>query len=139
MTEKKKKDIFYYLDNLFEKNGVPKYDRTQNFGWMINRFLSMDSRFAPYISDFSKYTNTLKERYYYLLYRFIPKMPAPRNKYVKQNKEFPDKLIDRYQKFFNVSRKETIEYLLILLKTATLKEMYEEVGLEFDKRADKSK
>jgi hypothetical protein len=134
MTEpKKKKDIFYYLDNLFVKNGVPKYDRIQNLGWMINRFLSMDSRFAPYIVDFSKYTNTLKERYYLLLYRFIPKMPPPRNRYIKQDKEFTDKLVERYQNFYNVSRKETIEYLRILLMSTSLKEIYEEVGLELDK------
>jgi len=134
MTEqKKKKDIFYYLDNLFIKRGVPKYDRTANFGWMINRFLSMDDRFAPYIDDFAKYTNTLKERYYLLLYRLIPQGNPPRNRYIKQNKEFSDKVIERYQTFFNVSRKETIEYLRILLKTMSLKELYEEVGLEYEK------
>ena len=43
--------------------------------------------------------------------------------------EFPERLIERYQSIYNASRKDTIECLLILSKTMTIKQMYEEAGL----------
>ena len=128
----KKNDLFYYLDNIYTKKEIPEDSEVRSLVWPINRFLSMEKRLLTYISYLSRYMFTLGPKYYKLLQRVVPKSDPPRNKYVKVEKEADDDLLDRYTQYFQLSKKETLDYLKILFKQHNRKEIYEFVGLEVE-------
>ena len=128
---KEKDPLFYYLNNVFTKKEVPTDSEVKSFVWPINRFLSMDRDLLETISEMSKYIFTLGPRYYKLLLRVVPELKkAPRNKYIKVEKDSDDDLVNRYVQYFKLSRKEVKDYLKILLKNHSKEDVYGFVGLE---------
>lgn len=124
-----KKDLFYYLNNLFTKTEEPEHSDVKSIVWPVNRFLSMEKNLLEAIAFTTKYIFTLGPRYYTLLFRLIPKSNAPRNKYLKPEKD-DSELINKYSRYFLISNKEAKDYIKILFKNKTQKEVYNFVGLE---------
>lgn len=130
----KKDNLFSLINNLYSKRATyPENSELSGKMWMINRFLSMDKDMLEVIAVISKYFYSLKERYYKLLYRIIPMSPSPRIKYFKPTKEFDSELVERYSKFFNLNNREVVDYLKIMKKDFSDRELYENVGLEYKK------
>ena len=128
-----KLDLFYYLNNLYSKRSKPSDEsEASSFIWPINRFLSMDKDLLETIAHTTRYLFTLGPRYYKLLWRVIPQTNAARNKYLKPEKDNME-LTSRYAQYFGVSKRETVDYLKILNKKYSQKEIYGFVGLEVKK------
>lgn len=123
-------DIFYYLNGLYNKKiKQPDDSEVSSFVYQINRFLSMDKDLLETIAETTRYLFTLGPKYYKLLWRIIPLSNAQRNKYVKVDK-IGSELVDRYKQYFRLSRREVIDYIRILEKQYSTKEIYAFVGLE---------
>ena len=123
--------IWDWLNNLYHKNyRYPEPKEIKKDIWMINRFVSFDPDLAEVVATTSKYLFCLKERYYLLLYRIIPKSNPTRVMNAKMKVEFDKELVGRYSAMYGISRRETVDYLKILTKKNTKKEVFEFVGLE---------
>ena len=127
-------ELFDLINNLYSKRmHYPKDSDILGKLWIINSFISMENDLLEYIAFTSKYLFTLGARYYRLLYRLIPQSSSPRNKYSKPKKEFDSILVEKYSTYFEVSKRETRDYLRIMQETVFIEEMYDFVGLEFKK------
>jgi hypothetical protein len=86
--------------------------------YMINRYLSMNPDWVQLIDDLQPYTltNQLKPNLVYLLYRdVIPKHTGFLNYTKSQDKvKYSKELIDIFMKYYNISKKESLDYLKIL-------------------------
>jgi hypothetical protein len=134
-----KKDLFYYLNNVFnKKEQCPEEQEVKSFIWPINRFLSMEKDLLEVIAYTSKFIFTLGPKYYRLLYRIVPTSGAPRNKYLKVQESYEPELLERYIKYFGTNKRETVQYLRLLEKQHTKEEIYEFVGLELKGEKKKS-
>jgi len=123
-------DLFYCLNNIYNKQAVfPTDAEAKAVVWPVNRFLSMDKDLLPYIAEVSKYIFTLGAKYYLLLYRLVPRTFAQKNKYLKPEKMESSELLDKYCRYFQLSKREVSKYLEILKKQVTEKELYDFVGL----------
>jgi len=123
--------IWDWLNNLYHKNyRYPTAKEVQKDLWMINRFLSFDPDLTEVVATTSKYLFCLKERYYQLMYRIIPKCNPTRVMNAKMRVDFNKELVGRYANMYGLSRRETTDYLKILSKKNTLKQIFEFVGLE---------
>lgn len=127
-----KKDLFYFLNNIYTKKEIPEDNEVRSLIWPINRFLSMEKSLLEHVAYLSRYMFTLGARYYKLLQRVVPKSYSPRNKYIKVEKESDDELMDRYVQYFRLSRKEVKDYLKILFKQYTREDVYGFVGLDVE-------
>lgn len=128
-----KKDIFYFINNLYHKKyKYPEDNELSSNLWMINRFLSMDKDLLGVVAEISEYLFTLQERYYRLLYRIVPKSNSPFNKYLKPKKEFDGELLSRYSKMFQIGLGEAAEYIRIMRKSMSNKEIFEYVGINYE-------
>ena len=125
-----KKDLFYYVNNIYTKKEIPEDSEVKSFIWSVNRFLSMEKELLETIAYLSRYMFTLGSKYYRLVLRVVPQSFAPRNKYLKVEKESDSELLDRYVHYFRLSKKEVRDYLKILFKQYSKKEVYGFVGLE---------
>ena len=126
-----KKDLFYYLNNLYHKKfEYPEKQEISSSLWAINKFVSMEKDLLLVVAEVQKYLFTLQERYYRLLYRIIPKSNPPFNKYLKAKKEFDSELLVRYSKMFGLGMAEVAAYVRIMRKSMSDKEICEYVGLE---------
>lgn len=124
------KDLFYYLNGLYTKKiPQPEESEVSSLIWPINRFLSMEKDLLETISETSKYLFTLGSRYYKLLWRIIPQSGSPRNKYLKPEKD-DSEVLERYCQYFKLSKREVKDYLKILEKQYSRKEIFAFVGLE---------
>lgn len=123
--------IWDWLNNLYHKNyRYPTDKEIQGKLWVINRFVSFDPDLTEVVATTSKYFFCLKQQYYRLLYRIIPKSNSPRLKNAKVKEEFEKDLVVRYAGVYGLSRRETIEYLKILHKKESLENIYNYVGIE---------
>ena len=123
--------IWDWLNNLYHKNyRYPEPKEIQKDLWMINRFVSFDPDLTEVIATTSKYLFCLKERYYRLLYRIIPTSNPTRVQHAKMKVAFDKELVIRYAHMYDLSHRETIDYLKILIKKNKKKEVFEFVGLE---------
>lgn len=131
VKEKKEDSLFKLLNFLYRKDGeYPSKEEIAPKVFMVNRFVSLDLDLTEVIGEISKYVYTLKELYYKLLYRIIPKSKSPRTSYPKFEKEFDSELVSKYALYFRISRKEAVEYIRILSKIMEMKKIYDFVGLE---------
>ena len=127
-------EFFEKIDNLFLKKKEIDLKEVGPMNWQINRFLSMDKDLLLPISLFNKYLFTLKERYYILLDRFIPKLPGkPRITYYK--KPVVEEACTRIAKMYNVSTREASQYLE-LFKVQMGDDIYGWLGIETKKETN---
>jgi len=120
-------EFFSNIDNLFLKKRAIDLKEVGPQAWQINRYLSMDKDLLLPISLFNRYLFTLKERYYVLLDRFIPKMPGkPRITYYK--KPATEEACSRIALMYNISVREASQYLE-LLKVKMGDEVYTYLGI----------
>lgn len=118
-------------NNIYNKRmRYPNKKELSNKMWMINRVLSMDVDLLNVIAYVSKYFFTLKEDYYRLLYRIVPRSNSVRTKYSKIKREENDEMLKRYSKFYGVSKRETRQYLKILSRKYNKKELLGFIGME---------
>jgi len=126
-----KKDLFYYLNNLYtKKDKSVDESEVSSLVWPINRFLSMDRDLLETVAYVSKYMFILGSLYYNLLWRIVPKSSSPRLRYLKPTVGNDEELLFRYSQYFKVGKKETREYLKILGTQYNTKEIYAFVGLQ---------
>ena len=97
--------------------------------FIINRWLSMDKDFIEIVNVFQKYAiGTLEPREVYKWYCDILPKGKRFNKYVKaKNKKYDKKMIDIISNHFEVSKKETKDYIDLLNKKE-IKEIYKMYG-----------
>ena len=97
--------------------------------FIINRWLSMDKEFLEIVNYFQKYSiGTLEPREVYKWYCDILPKGKRFNKYVKaKNKKYDKKMIDIISNHFEVSKKETKDYIDLLNKKE-IKEIYKMYG-----------
>jgi len=127
-------ELFDCVNNLYSKRyRYPTDNELSGKLWVINKFISMEDNLLEYVAFISKYFFVLGNRYYRLLYRLIPMVVAPRNKYIKLEK-IGGELVSRYSKFFGISNRETFDYLKILKQKISDKELNEFVGIELTKK-----
>jgi len=133
-------EFFDKIDNLFLKKKKIDLKEVGPMCWQINRYLSMDENLLLPISIFNKYVFTLKERYYTLLDRFIPKLPGkPRITYYK--KPEIEEACKRIGIMYNVSMREASQYLE-LFKVQMGDDVYAWLGIDIKEvrnGSDKSK
>jgi len=95
--------------------------------YMINRFLSMDLNLTEAINDLQKYTLIIeKKEAYNLLFNLLP----PQRfflKYIKAEKELPDKEVNLIIKYFSVSKYEAEDYYITLSMTEEGKQIIEDI------------
>lgn len=110
--------MFDEFINLFEKTEPLKepeyYD---NLVFQINKYMSMEDTLLPAAAEFSKYLWILRGRYYYLLYKFIPK--TNKRLYIRyvKNKKLDDVIRNRVrciQQALNCNGKEGYMALILL-------------------------
>jgi len=122
-TEIKLKNIFDHLNNLtsnkdkdYYKNLSEKEKKDFNL-FMLQRYISMDSRFTNFVSYIDKYVFNCydKEMYHKLMLKVLPSERIF-FRYVKKNKgEKVDKLvIELVSQKFEISQKEAEDYLQYL-------------------------
>jgi hypothetical protein len=123
------KEFFDALDNLFLKKKEINLKEVGSMCWQINRYLSMDENLLlPIAIYFNKYLANLKERYYVLLDRFIPKMLGkPRVTYYK--KPVVEEACQRIAKMYNCSTRDASQYFE-LFKAQMGEEVYGWLGIE---------
>ncbi len=103
--------------------------------YILNRFLSMDKEFLEIVNYFQKYSiGFLENREIYRFYCHLLPKGKRFNKYIKGKKDKKHKewLIDIVKNHYEVSKKETTEYLNILTKE-DLKLLLEKYGVEAKK------
>ena len=100
--------------------------------YIINRFLSMDKDFIEIVNYFQKFSiGLLDNKYIYNFYcNALPKGKRF-NKYIKAKKSIKHKdwLIDLVRNHFEISKKDTLDYLELLTKD-DLKLLLEKYGTE---------
>lgn len=121
-AENKGKELFDFINMIYQDQSIESFNsmtdtekkKYKNSKYMIHRFLSMNSKYAPFVNYIQKYTS-IPEKVHYLF--FTHTLPKGRqfNKYIKGDKEekYESWLIDIVTKHFNVSRAEASNYLEI--------------------------
>lgn len=120
-TTVKVKGIFDFLSCLKEKkvpwDDLTDMDKKAFTPYIINRFLSMNMYLLPIVNDLQPYTiGLLKPREVYkLYYEFLPKQKSF-DKYIKgvNDQKYNKELLNYLTKWFQVSKREVMEYLEIL-------------------------
>jgi hypothetical protein len=121
--------LFDLINNVYNKRlRYPTDKELSGQIWTVNKWLSMDTDLLEVISEISKYMFCLKERYYKLLYRIVPMTGSVRNKYSKQEKVVANEVLYKYSRFFGVNLRETKQYLEILKKKYSNKELLAFIG-----------
>lgn len=121
----KKQDKDYY-DNLSDS------EKKEFKIFMLQRFLSMNFNWLPFVNFINKYISTLtKEQYYKLITSLIPKQKRTFYKYVKnQNKgEYNKKALKYIKKYYKISKREAKDYYDILDKS-DIKDIIKKYGIE---------
>ena len=100
--------------------------------FIINRFLSMDKDFLEIVNVFQKYAiGTLEPREVYKWYCDVLPRGKRFNKYIKgkKSKNYDKEMIDIISNHFEVSRKESKDYIDLLDKKQ-IKEIYKMYGVK---------
>lgn len=110
-------NIFDHIKNITTNKGAYLGDEGWN-NWMINRFLSMDPDYCEVVNVVQKNTWQMKGEYLYNLYKDIIPKQYKYLKYIKsKNKnEFDAGEVEAVSLYFEVSKKEAKEYILMLSK-----------------------
>ena len=100
--------------------------------FIINRWLSMDKDFLEIVNVFQKYAiGTLEPREVYKWYCDVLPKGKRFNKYIKgkRNKKYDKEMINIISNHFEVSKKESKDYIDLLDKTE-IKEIYKMYGVK---------
>ena len=100
--------------------------------FIINRFLSMDKNFIEIVNVFQKYAiGTLEPREVYKWYCDVLPKGKRFNKYIKgkRNKKYDKEIINIISNHFEVSKKESKDYIDLLDKKE-IKEIYKMYGVK---------
>ena len=100
--------------------------------FIINRFLSMDKNFIEIVNVFQKYAiGTLEPREVYKWYCDVLPKGKRFNKYIKgkRNKKYDKEMINIISNHFEVSKKESKDYIDLLDKNE-IKEIYKMYGVK---------
>jgi hypothetical protein len=97
-----------FFDNLTED----EQKTYKNSRYMMHRFLSMNPAYAPVVNEVQRYPNIPDRAHYLTLTNVLPK-GKQFHKYIKSKKEetYEPWLVDLLTKYFNVSKKEALDYL----------------------------
>jgi len=123
-------EFFEAINNLYLKKTKYTLKEVASHVWSIQKYMSMDENLLLPIGMFNRYFYVLRERYYVLLDRFIPKMYGkPLFKYVKRNKaELDEEACRRIAKMYGVSSREAYQYLELM--KAQMDDVYSLLGIE---------
>ena len=128
--------IFDWVNNiLVHKKHWDEFteDEQKKFSpFIINRFLSMDKEFIEIVNAFQKYAiATLEPREVYKWYCDILPRGKRYNKYIKgkKNKKYDKEMVDIVSSHFEVSKKESKDYIDLLDKKE-IKEIYKMYGVK---------
>jgi hypothetical protein len=114
------KGLFDFINGITTNQSMEFYDdmtesekksyRTSRY--MIHRFLSMNSAWAPIINILQQYPNMPDRSHYQFLVQMLPK-GKQFSKYIKSAKEtkYESWLVEIVVKHFQVSQKEALDYL----------------------------
>jgi hypothetical protein len=108
-------NIFDHIKNITTNKGAYLGDEGWN-NWMVNRFLSMDQDYCEVVNVVQKNTWQMKGEYLYNLYKDLIPKQYKYLKYIKpkNKKEYKVEQVEAIQAYFEVSKKETKEYIDML-------------------------
>jgi hypothetical protein len=139
MTAKPKK-LFDHLNAIYADqtagyfDGLDDVERKDFNTYMINRFLSMNPRDVPVVNLMQQYYNSFDARSTYLFYsRLIPK-GKQFNKYVKgaTEEKIERWLLELVATYFEVSTKESLDYVTLMMQTEQGKNELREICVRFN-------
>ena len=120
---KKSKTLFQHLSGIKEQKAswesLSVMDRKSFEPYMVNRFLSMNMGLLELVNELQKYTiGQLSPRDVYKLYLDVLPKKKSFDKYIKGSKEYkhPNMVVDYLSMYFEVSKREVLDYLEILSK-----------------------
>ena len=110
-------NIFDHIKNIITNKGAYLGDEGWN-NWMVNRYLSMDQDYCEVVNIVQKNTWQMKGEYLYNLYKDIIPKQYKYLKYIKSSKknEFDAGEVEAVSLYFEISKKEAKEYILMLPK-----------------------
>lgn len=110
-------NIFDHIKNITTNKGAYLGDEGWN-NWMVNRYLSMDQDYCEVVNIVQKNTWQMKGEYLYNLYKDIIPQQYKYLKYIKSSKknEFDAGEVEAVSLYFEISKKEAKEYILMLPK-----------------------
>ena len=110
-------NIFDHIKNITTNKGAYLGDEGWN-NWMVNRYLSMDQDYCEVVNIVQKNTWQMKGEYLYNLYKDIIPKQYKYLKYIKSSKknEFDAGEVEAVSLYFEISKKEAKEYILMLPK-----------------------
>ena len=128
--------IIDWMNNiLVHKKSWDSFDESEQktfSPYIINRFLSMDKEFIELVNFFQKFSiGLLENKDIYTFYCDALPKGKRFNKYIKakKSKKYKDWLIDLVRNHFEISKKDTLDYLELLTKE-DLKLLLEKYGTE---------
>mgnify|MGYP005726237395 CR=1 FL=1 len=116
------KSLFDHIKKITQESYDPNYwnslsesDKKTFSSYMIHRFISMNPDWVDIANIFQTYSYNLKPELVYKLYSSAIPNSRVFLKYIKGSNsvKFSTKLIDLISQYFEVSRKESTEYLTI--------------------------
>ena len=140
MSETKAKSIFDFLSCLTDKktpwSKLSDMDKKAFSPFMINRWLSMSPELIELVNDFQQYTIGVlsKQHVYELYFEVLPKKKMFA-KYIKGagSDKYNSSLVEFVAEAHQVSTREALDYVDILLSTPTGKEFIVELLKKYGK------
>lgn len=117
-------NLFDHLKSITQKPYDPEYwdnlsesDKKTFQPYMIHRFLSMNSDWVEIVNYVQDITYGLNSREIYKVYASIIPKSNRFLKYIKSSSEpkIPVEIITTFQKYFEISKKESVDYVNTLL------------------------
>jgi hypothetical protein len=129
------KSLFDHLNAVYADqsldywNKLDESDRKSYSSYMINRFISMNSDYLPFVNEFQKYYSVINNELSYLFYSQLLPKRRQFNKYIKGSKDakYEPWAIDLISRYFEVSLKEAEEYIGLLMLTEEGKEEFRQL------------
>jgi hypothetical protein len=121
-TPSEHKSLFDHLNEIYIGKSkdyfddITDEDKKSYSIYMINRFLSMNIHYAPFVNEIQRF-NLTPESHYNLCRAFIPK-GKQYNKYMSSKGEaaYPDWMVDIISRYYEVSKTEATEYIRLYYK-----------------------
>jgi hypothetical protein len=117
------KTVFDHVNSIYTDkdssylDGLSKTERAQYTKFMVNRIVSMNPSQLPVVNEVQMYSKIPDNNHYMFLSDMTPRRKQF-NKYIKSKKNiYPDWLIELVKTYYSVSRRESVEYLMLFFSS----------------------
>lgn len=136
---KKVKGLFDHINAIYQDQSLDYWDKLDESDrktystYMVNRFLSMNMDYIPFVNAFQKYNGEVNNKISYLFYSQLLPRGRQFNRYIKGSKEekYEAWAIDLIARYFGVSLREAEEYIGLWLQSKEGTEEFKQVLTAF--------